>query len=678
MLTIHAADEAIWHFIGLFHMAEEQARMRLDYDRIGAIRTDIDPGDVQTSDIATGHSPRFSAHIPDIPYGPPGHARDEVAVSPSDPEMAPLRLPIEAPDRHIGIADSNARGFTATEGDSANFLRPPPPQPPGPSETWELPVPGSVAVTVIQHGRLTDDDSVDAHKFHGGATDPALFDGQVEALTSIAAQIGVNLDTHLPGNDAGFVLMAKAFADSSVAVTFPDSVTFATLQGEAITGLHLNGAEIAERPEFDSLLPAYRLELKDAALADSAITPAKNHGQHAGPKTEKGAGELAQDHTLVHGLNTMVNDAAITSAWMTAPVMAVGGSAYSYHIISQVNVWNDQDVLSDHTGASIAGVMAPTKALNLAQVASVANPVPDYGQGDDAPQFWLTATLEGSLISMNWIDQYALISDNDITTISLQAQQSFYLMGENQTVNALSLKQIGAQFDIIIADGHLINLNAILQTNVLLDSDRIITDGPAGAISAGDNLLLNDATIMTSGQSHLSRATPDDHAMLQSAAAGEVVLPPSVLNDPRFEGLDLLRVLHIKGDLVSVNVVRQTNVMGDADQIDLRFGDVLDTGGEVRVVSGSNLLVNTASIAEFGVDSTVHVAGQHYSDALLHQAELVSTDAPLMPGQANALASEAVLFLADGMIGDESGEADVHPIGSGASLSPDIMETMLS
>ena len=123
-------------------------------------------------------------------------------------------------------------------------------------------------------------------------------------------------------------------------------------------------------------------------------------------------------------------------------------------------------------------------------------------------------------------------------------------------------------------------------------------------------------------------------------------------------------------------MIRQTNILGDSDEIQPYLQDVVDTGGEVKVIAGSNVLINSASIAEFGVDSHVYVGGDYYSDAVLHQAELVSSDAPVLP--ANDLASEAVLFLADGMIGEDGDEAPIQPIDAHHHASPDAMTTVLA
>lgn len=226
----------------------------------------------------------------------------------------------------------------------------------------------------------------------------------------------------------------------------------------------------------------------------------------------------------------------------------------------------------------------------------------------------------------------------------------------------------------------MINLNAILQTNVLLDDDRIMVGGggQGAQISSGDNLLVNDAAITRIGHDNITQTTAQIDAMLADAAEGRVSLPQSVLDDPAFRDLAVVRVLQIEGDLVSLNFLRQTNILGDADQIELYRDGLTAAGGAVEVVAGSNMLVNAASITEFGVDADIYSGGGIYSDALLYQAELVSTDDPLMPDPGSGLASEAVLFLAEGMLGDDGEDVEFRPIGTDHAISADAMETVLT
>ena len=136
----------------------------------------------------------------------------------------------------------------------------------------------------------------------------------------------------------------------------------------------------------------------------------------------------------------------------------------------------------------------------------------------------------------------------------------------------------------------------------------------------------------------------------------------------------------ISGDHLDVQLVEQVNVLGDADQIAIASETIQSANGaNISVVAGSNALMNFASIDDYGVDSTVYVGGEGYSDAMLYQAEFISTDDPLVVRDTSELASEAVLFLADDMIeGTTHGtETDLAPVISGEPEA-DVMQSMLA
>ncbi|MFN8680170.1 hypothetical protein ACDP63_03360 [Paracoccus sp. P2] len=675
MLVIDATEEAIWHFIGVFHLAEEHGRMRIEYDRLTAKKVAPDLGPVDAIQQWAGHPYQPLDYQPDIRYVPPYRPGEGLSADPAPPVLAL--------DHHFPRSSVSPEGMSANKPDAAV---PWTAKPPGgvvtPVPEWVLPVPGSVAVIVVQKTRLADGDRVNADTMREGLVDQHLLAARLEALAAQAEQLGLALPVAMPADEPAFRLIAETFRQTDLPETELAGAEIHARQGADVEGQYQNGVKVDARPDIDALMPAYRKEVaaeQAREAQEGAPVTSRDGPSSAGPTNVSGPGVTGQGHDLVLGNNTLINQVTIHSAAVTAPVVAVAGGVYSYNLISQTNVWSDSDVLGGLSAAAQGQATSPTLGLNFASYTSFSNPMLVPQGDDDAPQYWVTATLEGSLISMNWIEQFNLMSDNDIASITLQANKTLLLMGENGALNHVSLLELGMSYDLIIVDGQVINLNAILQTNVLLDDDRImVSDGHGGRISSGDNLLINDATIHQVGLAGVVAAGADHAAMLAGAAAGDVSLPQAVLNDPAFQGLDLVRVLHIKGDMVSLNLVRQTNVLGDADQIEVYRDDLLQAGGEISVVTGSNLLVNAAVIAEFGVDATIYSGGEHYSDALLHQAELVATHDPLMPTPPPGLASEAVLFLAEGMLGDDAGDGDFVPIGTNADVPADIMQTVLA
>jgi hypothetical protein len=156
-------------------------------------------------------------------------------------------------------------------------------------------------------------------------------------------------------------------------------------------------------------------------------------------------------------------------------------------------------------------------------------------------------------------------------------------------------------------------------------------------------------------------------------------MPAFLAKDGHLQGAEVLRVLYISGDLVKMNLLKQVNVVGDADQILIPPGAAI---GSVEVIAGSNALANIASIRDLGVDSKVLAGGQIYTDALIHQAGFVDMEAaPTGVQLAPGLTSEAVVFLADHMLdptgpgADADGPAGPIPMDGG---SLDVMQSVLS
>ncbi|MCY1305416.1 hypothetical protein D9M70_552230 [compost metagenome] len=129
------------------------------------------------------------------------------------------------------------------------------------------------------------------------------------------------------------------------------------------------------------------------------------------------------------------------------------------------------------------------------------------------------------------------------------------------------------------------------------------------------------------------------------------------MHDAAFAGLLGLRVLYISGDLLSLNYISQTNILGDSDQVTLAMNALTALpDADWTISTGSNALLNYAGIVDVDTGKTIYAGGEVYSDEVLIQAELVKND-PFLGGQdPNALASEAVVFLGEGMLSPDTGD----------------------
>ena len=639
MFISGAVTDSITHFIGLFQIIELQDRLRLDYDELTARFPEFATGPILSQDHHIPHPysvPDLSVQLRHMAPAP--DAGPLAAAGPFG--FAPLSLPA-LPDipLHLTFPPGLHPVSAATQGPA---LAGPVLQPPG-----------SVVVVIGQQNVLFDIDHIGIARM-GHAIPPEALEAQLDALLAMAEAAALPAPASLPGDEGGFVAMAQQMAQ---ALASPPDTGFVA-SGMDAHGLYRDGDSADQRPALDELLPQ---DWQDRSAREESGTD--------GPA-----------HEIIHGGNKLVNEVLLTASWISAPVLVVGGDSASIDVISQVNVWQDSDMVLGNGAYDIAPYA--TMASNIAGLSHVSHAQPVQQGGSDAPAFWLVTTIEGSLINFNRVQQQNFVSDGDVTSITLTASETTMILGANQAVNAVSLLELGQDFELIIVDGNLINLAAIYQTNVLLDSDQVILrDGGGGLVSTGDNLLLNDASIHQVGLQGHQLAEGGYRELLNNPDK----LSQQVLDDPAFAGLEGLRVLHVKGDLVSAQIISQVNVLGDADQVDLLAAHAMENAGDVAVITGSNVLINSAHIAEYGVDSAIHMAGNVYSDALIHQAGLVDSASPYASPHAGSgladsgLASEAVAFLADSMAATAATPPDIPvPAYDFEMISIDPMQTVLA
>ena len=113
------------------------------------------------------------------------------------------------------------------------------------------------------------------------------------------------------------------------------------------------------------------------------------------------------------------------------------------------------------------------------------------------------------------------------------------------------------------------------------------------------------------------------------------------MNDPAFAGLEQARVLKIDGDLIQSNTIKQIILASDRDDVLLS-----NAPSGLALTSEANALLNAATIASMGVDSTIMAQQGAYSELLIHQASLTETGTPPeADAQQSDLVSEAVAFL---------------------------------
>ncbi len=164
----------------------------------------------------------------------------------------------------------------------------------------------------------------------------------------------------------------------------------------------------------------------------------------------------------------------------------------------------------------------------------------------------------------------------------------------------------------------------------MIDDDHITSrlDGESGGQQiafAGGNSLVNEARITTYGASEYKDMNDAQHALVQSLQAGQTILTPN--GDWMLAGsaTGTLKVLFINGDCYDLNLISQTNILSDQDQVAQWTGS---GGGAVQgAVTGANSVYNTAHIIDVGtLTGSAYIGGDVYEDSILIQANLVIED----------------------------------------------------
>lgn len=611
--------ETITHFIGLFASAEEDARLRHDYDKFErtgdrsaepSLPMPAHPVPRQALELAPNHPlVRYQpeeASTPNSyraePFHPPSPFIQQVSFTLSDPPNAVL------PE---GAGGRSGHGFVSHEG----------------------PIPGSVAMLAVQAIDLTDNDVIVIGDISGPLPDYAPDTSGVEAmLAEIAVFSGALADRTPSGLFHAIPEFMAAASDAAYAMANDKetSVVATTAIGPATKGMHLDGETVADLPSLDEAMP-------DIAQDDITVTT--------------GSVSLTTgDNTMqvATGQNQLTNEASILDASIAPPIVAVAGDHVRLDVISQINAFSDADKLD---GAFQSGVTSQgNTAHNLAEFTSILTSSSSSTTPADIeamPANWTVSVFEGDLVFLEWISQYTFSTDNDLMVLTATGATTNIESGGNIGFNDASFSNLGLFYDIVIIGGDLYETNIVSQANVLYDNDTLQMLDAAGisaSATTSDNLLWNQASITRYGPEAALGPLPAHYMdAMELLESGARAMPEGFGKDPLLAGLDHLRVLYVTGSIYDLHVVQQTNVLADADHVAVYARGLLEHPDSAWEIStGQNALVNLASITDYASSGdTLYVNGGTYSDAILVQADLVGTAGP-----ANGnFASELVAFL---------------------------------
>jgi hypothetical protein len=656
-MFLDSITEQIAHFIGQFSIKVEEARMRDQYNQFRALQdqeADQQALDGVAVNIRAPHA--FLDVTPGVNY-----------VSIADPILARSVDTYVAYDRFREEFDANY--VPDSRPPEFNPLRP---TPNGQDVIRTIEAPGSIAVLTIQKNDLYDNDYVG---------DDLITSAQLANQSRIMAGLGdlvhhadglsVLGDYDKPATEDAIAALVKQLKATTMDLSESssqsgDDYSFTT---HDVSHAILNGAEMATP-----------LKLKDFMHKDAPAEKAPDPVQVA---HGEGTLKLGSDETIETGGNTLVNEVLLPSSWTVSPVIAVVHDYISIDAISQRNVHSDVDTVNSVLSTFGQGDMANV-AYNLAAINAVSQAPSATSSSASGPltfpKNWTVTTIEGNLVLLNWTEQINKIIDNDIVSVAQRSGTTAITTGDNTAYNSKFLLELGHSYDLVIIGGSLYRANVIDQTNILLDDDWITTGNLSGTHSSHDNLLWNEASITHVGNVQFTALPPEYLAAAMRLAAGDESVSNAILSDPAFAGIANLRVLYIKQDLLTFNYVKQTNILADSDEIRLGEGNLSDVANpNLHINTGQNELINIAQIIDYGVDGTVKVGGEVYTDAVLHQSGLIADQSPILANGSGALVSEAVVFLADDMLSDDAShhEGSAGPMVT-ETVSVDVMQNMLS
>lgn len=655
--------EMIAHFIGIFELKTEEARMKVQYQEFAArIAENPDLGQLFNITIHMTSGYGLGGFMPDLKW-----------------PLANIAVPVS----NFSVLIPGPFGFVPfglpTFFD--DFFDAFPSLPSASKQVFSIPLPSQMATVTVQQNFLEDFDILNTYEGNAEFINAAAYNGGLEYLEDIARELQP-LRTPEPAADEDAIKQAgldisediKALEESGVETEVEGAEIYAAFNGD-INEFTVNGESAEEMPHLGD--HSYRFAKSEEEEEEEETNDPKSASGEV--LTDEDAEE--DSHEASTGGNVLLNECNIATNWLDAPVFTVMGKVVVADVISQVNVFSDVDMLNGMLHHDENG----TKTYNAAhfeKISTTEEEEPEEGEETEpgnGPSNTVVVTLEGNLLNYNYVKQFNFANDGDIMSVGFSANDTKIQMGDNTLVNATSILGLGFYYDLIVVDGDIIDLAYLSQTNVLLDSDKVHYDGEfAGKMTTSDNLLFNWGKISDVGL--------DTHAAMDEVygkAAANFMEGKHKLGDVKddavFSDVDLLKVLHIKGSILDVQIIEQFNILGDGDQVEMAQHTLASAeGADVSLITGQNELLNLASITDAGMDSKIYTNEGAYTDAFLYQADFVSEEDPLVLAASDTLAGEAFLFLADGILEGEAPEDAGVNAPAPTETAVDVMQTVLA
>lgn len=625
-MTPGGITEIIWHFAGYFHLANEYAKATVIYEE--------GPDKPATDDYTT---PR----------------PDDSATGDLDPFTA---LRVRLPDG-VSPADFVAQHLPLLKGLPPKFSAPPEFDDPNPGKF--APPHFSVGGSAMGHNAqfkisVSYDDEAAQTQLEIGQLNQ--MDDNDELLTGDADAIRALQHPDIEGTLAAMADEANAY--------IPDEYQFPQTTADITEFLKAHDHGVADRegppdgfPNEFSIEPGRYVngELEE----DESEEPPANEETPAPAETPPDLGTEPGQWAVVGG-NTDINAALIVDLSESARSMVVMGDYFKTNIFVQTNSYMDGDKIA------AAGGIAADEIVGAGNIAdNIASYVQHDGLYADLPSTfagpkWNVNVVNGDYYDIHLILQQNWLLDNDIVVQESSDAHYEVHAGGNEQLNISEVFSGDFKYDLIIIAGSYHGANNIVQHNILLDIDVVRSaSGDAvdasGLVNAGENELLNNATIAVYGENNFEDWNGKFDDLAAALANGDSTLDPSFGSLLAGNG-GSFDVLYVTGDYYDINAIWQINVTADADVViqlasdppAYPDGDIADESADGSVTrsvaSGENSLTNDAAIIDVG-STDAFVNGDVYIDTVLIQAKLIEDDDDqIVIHDTDALVSELVAF----------------------------------
>lgn len=606
--------EIIWHFAGYFHFIDETMKDRFVYED-GAIN--IRPDDYVLNLKESTLKPDLEEFETDKIPSPLIEASETLKSSEGQrPGLYPIRNPPETDTDtdSVGKMRMNLRPAPAGGGDHMEHL-------------------ADRKITLIYENG-GEQQLLEINQLNGNNDDDELL---------VVPNSGV---THLH--------------DIDIDATLQDMIGAAEAQTPDNLALPQQGTAAAA--EFIAARDADTAE--SGGGSDNSVTPGRYVNGERQVETEPPAAPeepAVPDHAAKGqwaelGGNESTNAALIIDLKEGTNTMIVLGDFFKTNAIVQTNCFIDNDQIDVAGGIPAFVIGDENKADNIAefeQRPGVFFEISGYFAGLQ----WNVEVVQGDFYDVNLVTQKNLLHDNDIAVLESENVHYEATLGENQQLNLTQVFDGEIHYDLIVVLGSFHGANMIFQYNVLLDSDilKLLYGGEAGdttsqSAESGQNILLNDAAIVSYGDDTFASVDDELDDLLAALASQAGTLDPSFGWLVPGNGSGVLNVLYVTGDYYDINAIWQINVIADVDTaIQYLNGEPPADDGTLTqsASSGGNEASNDAVIVDVG-STSAQVGGGVYQDTILIQANLVTADQDkIVYGDPTQLVSEIVAFTGD-------------------------------